>query len=292
MAHIFNNLQSRFRTGTMPVKLIYVNIGVFIVLRAVALVILLGGGNPDSWLHIVEIPSHPALLLTRPWTVITYMFSQYGILHLLFNMVWLYWFGRIFLFTGTPKQMLALYLYGGIAGALLFMTAYNTLPYFNGNESWLIGSSASVIAIVTATAVRHPDYKVGLLFLGEVALKWIAIVTIGISVLSIPDGNAGGNIAHVGGAIIGAIYGMMLNNGTDITRPLNNMLDSAANAWKRITTPRTSGRNSSNSRQAPENRENDQEILDRILDKIKKSGYTSLTADEKKTLFDVSKRIK
>ena len=236
MGDFFNTIRLRYNAGSMLMKLIYINIGVFLLLRIVALVILLSGGNTDSWLHLFEVPSSLSLLLLKPWTIFTYMFAQYGILHLLFNMVWLYWFGKIFLFTGTPKQMLALYLYGGIAGALLFIAAYNTLPYFHGSVSWMIGSSASVIAIVTATAIRHPDYRIGLLLLGEIPLKWIAIATIGISILSIPDGNAGGNIAHIGGAIIGAIYGVMLNRGTDITRPLNNAIDLLVNCLKGTVT--------------------------------------------------------
>lgn len=289
MGDFFNTIRLRYNAGSMLMKLIYINIGVFLLLRIVALVILLSGGNTDSWLHLFEVPSSPALLLLKPWTIFTYMFAQYGILHLLFNMAWLYWFGKIFLFTGTPKQMLALYLYGGIAGALLFIAAYNTLPYFHGSASWMIGSSASVIAIVTATAIQHPNYRIGLLLLGEIPLKWIAIATIGISILSIPDGNAGGNIAHIGGAIIGAIYGMMLNQGTDITRPLNNAIDHIANILKGTYIKQ---RNRQTQKQSATPQPNDTDILDSILDKIKKSGYSSLSAEEKKRLFDVSKRIK
>ncbi len=288
MAPIIDTIQNSFRTGSMLMKLIYINIGVFIVLRVVSLVILLSGGNPEGWLTIVEFPSHPELWLLKPWTIITYMFAQYGILHILFNMVWLYWFGKIFLFTETPKQMLALYIYGGLAGALMFMGSYNMLPYFAYKTGWLIGSSASVIAIVTATAVRHPDYRISLLFLGDVALKWIAIVTVGVSVLSIPDGNAGGHIAHIGGAIIGIIYGVMLNKGTDITRPFNDIVDKIVTFFKQVSMPRQKNDNKSH----VSSQFNDQDVLDGILDKIKKSGYASLTADEKKRLFDVSKRIK
>lgn len=287
MADFFNTIRLRFSLGSMLMKLIYINIGVFLLLRIVALAILLSGGNTDNWLHLFEVPSQPTLLLLRPWTIFTYMFAQYGILHLLFNMVWLYWFGRIFLFTGTPKQMLALYLYGGIAGALLFIIAYNTLPYFHGSVSWMIGSSASVIAVVTSTAIRHPDYRIGLLFLGEIPLKWIAIATIGISILSIPDGNAGGNIAHIGGAVIGAIYGGMLNRGTDITRPLNNAIDNIVNALNHAASKFKKAE-----KEQDKPLHNDAETLDSILDKIKRSGYTSLSAEEKRKLFEESKKIK
>jgi hypothetical protein len=181
--------------------------------------------------------------------------------------------------------------------------AYNTFPYFAYTDGWLIGASASVIAIVVATAMRHPDYKMHLIFFGAVSLKWIAVVTIAIDFLSINGTNAGGHIAHLGGAAIGLLYGYMLNKGTDITRPFNSAIDNLVSTWKGIKVSSTkqpkakrynansTSQQSSNSQQTTST-PNDREILDMILDKIKKSGYTSLSDEEKKRLFDVSKRVK
>lgn len=142
-------------------------------MRIAASVLILSGNEPlvEQMLNLVQMPSAPGLLLTHPWTVITYMFAQYDVLHLLFNMLWLYWFGIVFNFVSTSRQLLALYIYGGIAGALLFMVAYNVLPFFTGHIGYLIGSSAGVIAIVTATAILMPDYRFNLLFLGPVSLN-------------------------------------------------------------------------------------------------------------------------
>ncbi len=281
-------------------KLIYINIGVFLVLRIAAIVCAFGGFPIENILHWVEVPSSTSELLLRPWTLITYMFAQFDVFHILFNMLWLYWFGSVFLLTENAKQMVALYFYGGVCGALAFIAAYNTLPPFVHSDGWLIGASASVLAIVVATAMRHPDYKMALLFIGQVSLKWIAIVTIAIDFLSIDGSNAGGHIAHIGGAVIGFIYGVMLNKGVDITRPLNNSLDWIVNVWNRITAPRPKSpkaqayrgpKDSTHEKSQPRATEQDQESLNIILDKIKKSGYASLTAEEKKRLFDVSRNI-
>lgn len=288
----------------MLIKLIFINIGVFLALRIGAIICTFGEFDIDNTLlHWIELPSSPAELLTRPWTFITYMFAQFDIFHILFNMLWLYWFGTVFLLTENAKQLVALYFYGGICGALAFIMAYNTFPYFAYTDGWLIGASASVIAIVVATAMRHPDYKMHLIFFGAVSLKWIAVVTIAIDFLSINGTNAGGHIAHLGGAAIGLLYGYMLNKGTDITRPFNSAIDNLVSTWKGIKASSTkqpkakrynansTSQQSSNSQQTTST-PNDREILDMILDKIKKSGYTSLSDEEKKRLFDVSKRVK
>lgn len=289
----------------MLIKLIFINIGVFLALRIGAIICTFGGFNIEtSLLHWIELPSSPAELLTRPWTLITYMFAQFDIFHILFNMLWLYWFGTVFLLTENAKQLVALYFYGGICGALAFIGAYNTFPNFTYTDGWLIGASASVIAIVVATAMRHPDYKMHLIFFGAVSLKWIAIVTIAIDFLSINGSNAGGHIAHLGGAVIGLLYSYMLNKGTDITRPFNSAIDYLVSIWKGVKSSSTkqpkakkynhnsSSQQSYNAQQQSASTPNDREILDNILDKIKKSGYSSLSDDEKKRLFDVSKRVK
>jgi membrane associated rhomboid family serine protease len=304
MATIFDTIKHKYNTGSMLIKLIFINIGVFLALRIAAIICTFGGFNVDtSLLHWIELPSSPAELLIRPWTLITYMFAQFDIFHILFNMLWLYWFGTVFLLTENAKQLVALYFYGGICGALAFIVAYNTFPYFTYTDGWLIGASASVIAIVVATAMRHPDYKMHLIFFGAVSLKWIAVVTIAIDFLSINGTNAGGHIAHLGGAAIGLLYGYMLNKGTDITRPFNSAIDNLVSTWKGIKASSTkqpkakrynansTSQQSSNSQQTTST-PNDREILDMILDKIKKSGYTSLSDEEKKRLFDVSKRVK
>lgn len=165
------DIKRNYMQGSMLVRLIIINVAVFVLLHVLVLGALLFNVNGESLLRWVEVPSDLWLLLKRPWTLVTYMFAHYGLLHILFNMLWLYWLGRIFMEYFSPKQLTGLYLLGGWGGAALYLLAYNLLPYFSTSTGFMIGASASVMAIVVATAVYAPDYKIGLLFLGEVSLK-------------------------------------------------------------------------------------------------------------------------
>ena len=315
MADIFNSISFKWKTGTWLLKIVYINIAVFLILRIGAVIAFFAGVNNiqySHWLNWIECPSSPSLLAQQPWAIVTYMFAQFDVLHILFNMLWLYGFGRLFLEFNSQKQLLALYIYGGILGALIFILGYTFLPAFASHTGWLIGSSASAIAIVIATAILNPEYKVGLLLIGQISLKWVAIITLAIFFLGLSGENSGGHMAHFGGAFAGALYGIMLRRGVDITRPFNKALDSIANmfyAIKEFKLPKFNkkkkpkatkwDKNSNKTQQRSTTSSNnvsatpeDQVQLDIILDKIKKSGYTALTAEEKKRLFDVSKRIK
>lgn len=284
---IIDQLKYQWATGSMLVKLVFINIAVFILLHLATLILMFAGVDANVVLSQVELPSHLPAMIRKPWTLITYMFAQYDLFHILFNMLWLYWFGVIFLLADTSKRMLALYIYCGLGGALLFMAYYNAMNMYG----LLIGSSASVIGIVTATAIRHPDYKMGLLFIGEISLKWLAVITIAIDMFSIGGSNAGGHVAHIGGAITGAIYAVAQKKGVDITRPFVAVTDGAVNLWRNITAPRRKkARPYATAGSKPAN--NDEATLDEILDKVKKSGYGALSKEEKQKLFDVSRRIK
>lgn len=294
MANIFNRIATLFLQGSILLRLIYINIAVFLLLRIFAVVCQLAA--QPQWLidvlSAIELPSEPSLLLFRPWTLISYMFTQFDVMHILFNMLWLYWFGIIFLTVNTPKRVLALYILGGLGGALLYLIAYNTLPGLINVHASLIGASAAVIAIVVATAIMLPDYEIGLLLIGPVKLKWIAVATILIDFLSISGINAGGHISHIGGAAIGAIYALSLKRGIDITAPINKLFDQVANLLYRRTKLRSQHSDFSQSASNRSSYHPAIDDLDAILDKIKKSGYTSLSPDERKKLFDASSRMK
>lgn len=300
MATTIETALKRFASATMLMKIVVINIAVFLVLNIISIVMIFAGEESGRFIveQWVAMPGNFGRLARHAWTPLSYMFSQIEPLHLIFNMLWLYWFGIVFQLLSTPKRMIGLYLLGGLGGAALYLLAVNTIPYFAGHGGLLIGSSASVIAIVTATAIMAPDYRMNLLFLGAVSLKWIAIVTIGIDLLSVTGSNAGGHIAHLGGAAVGAIFALGLKRGHDITAPLNSLIDAIVNLFRRRpkvrpTRFRASGAPSAPRPKAPSAASAaDQAELDNILDKIKKSGYSSLTADERARLFDVSRRIK
>jgi membrane associated rhomboid family serine protease len=300
MATTIETALKRFASATMLMKIVVINIAVFLVLNIISIVMIFAGEESGRFIveQWVAMPGNFGRLARHAWTPLSYMFSQIEPLHLIFNMLWLYWFGIVFQLLSTPKRMIGLYLLGGLGGAALYLLAVNTIPYFAGHGGLLIGSSASVIAIVTATAIMAPDYRMNLLFLGAVSLKWIAIVTIGIDLLSVTGSNAGGHIAHLGGAAVGAIFALGLKRGHDITAPLNSLIDTIVNLFRRRPKVRPARFRASGAPSAPRPKAPsaasaaDQAELDNILDKIKKSGYSSLTADERARLFDVSRRIK
>ncbi len=298
---IIDDIKRNYKQGSMLLRLIFINIGVFLLLHVVAIVAMLFNVNGDALLAWVELPSDLSLLLRRPWTLVTYMFAHYGLLHILFNMLWLYWLGRIFMEFFSPKHLSGLYLLGGWGGAVLYLLAYNLLPHFAGTQGLLLGASASVIAIVVATAVYAPDYKIGLLFLGEVSIKWIAIVTVAIDLLGLDAGNLGGSIAHIGGAIVGALFALRIKQGRDITRPLNACIDAIVGLFNgrsfqapQFKRPKRKPSSASQPRSnSTGNRPADtvsEEELDTILKKIKVAGYDALSDEEKDKLFKASRR--
>lgn len=300
----FNDIKRFFNQSSMLMRLILINIVVFVLIRLLAVGTWMFGGDSMAVTQWVAMPSDLWLLLKRPWTLLTYMFAHADLLHILFNMLWLYWMGRIFMEFFSSKHISGLYLLGGWGGAALYLLAANLLPSLAGHSGVLIGSSAAVIAIVVATAVYVPDYKIGLLFLGEVAIKWVAIVTVAIALLSLDGGNVGGNIAHIGGALVGAWFALRIKQGRDITRPINAFIDSLVGLFNgrqfKFPELKKSSRPTGKKPQAgtaPErpaaNTPPDtvsEEELDRILGKIKAAGYDALTDEERDKLFKVSRR--
>lgn len=302
MAEFIEKMKRSYKSATVPMRFVMINVAVFVLVRVVALVCLLFGIDAMPAVELLEMPSDVVRFAMQPWSLISYMFLHYDVMHILFNMLWLYWFGVMFHQLFGTRRFVGLYFLGGIGGALLYVLAYNVLPLFSGVHGLLLGASASVLAIVVATAMRQPDYKVGLLFFGAVSLKWIAIVTIFIDVISIGSNNAGGHIAHLGGALVGAMFTLADRRGTDITAWFNRAIDWVVNLTRRrprIKTgkfgiPRTDNHKQEHDDEQRDNRRRmtpeDEAEMDEILKKIKLSGYASLTAAEKKRLFEVSKR--
>lgn len=292
MGDIFTNLKQNFKVGDVLTKLIYINVGVFVLIRLVSVFLMLFNINSTSFLQYLQFPSSPELFLYRPWTVFTYMFTHFDVLHILFNMLWLYWFGKLFLTYWGERQLGGLYVWGGIAGAVLFMLSYNIFPYFQNlaNDSYLMGASASVMAIVFAVAFYQKDLEVNLLIVGKVKLIYLAIFTFVIDLLAITSSNAGGHLAHIGGALLGIYFAVQIQKGKDLTRPMNRLIDWFVNLGKRKPKMKVSYKRTETDYEY--NARKHQEIvdLDSILDKLKRSGYESLSSDEKKRLFDASRK--
>lgn len=278
----------KFENHSMLIRLIYANISVYFFIKLVNVWVVLSGSTIPGYDYIlpyVGIPADFHIFLVRPWTIVTYMFTHFGLLHLLFNMLLLYWFGRLFSENFTEKQLLGVYVLSGIFGAVLYMAAYNIFPIFDSGYSWAIGASASVMGVVFALCTYMPNRSIYIFLFGRFPLKYIAIVTVIIDILSISGPNAGGHIAHMGGAVFGCIYVFGIKKSLDITEWPVKILYGIYNlfAFKK------KGRMKSDSPfRTPtgfaEKREKE-EALNRVLDKIAQTGYDSLTKKEKEILF-------
>lgn len=285
MSTLWQDIQYKMlRSGSKLNLLIGINIIVYLLINIPATVETLFFNSSVLALFTDEyllLPAYLPKLLTHFWTPFTYMFMHAGIFHILFNMLWFYWFGQIFEEYLGKKRTLGLYIMGGLAGAFLFVLCYNTVPLYTQIHaavgSTLVGASASVMAIIVATATLLPDYTIPLILIGPVKLKWLALFFVIIDFLGITGLNAGGELSHLGGALIGFIYIKQLQNG-------NDMVGRMAAVFKPKPTMKiVSKNNSRSSNDLPR-----QEEIDFILDKISKSGYDSLTRQEKEILFRAS----
>jgi membrane associated rhomboid family serine protease len=230
----------------------------------------------------LQMPAGLKTLGHRFWTPITYMFMHASVMHVLFNMLWLYWMGQIFEEYQGNKRTITLYFLGGLAGAAFFVAGLNLLPMFAGadlNSITVVGASASVMAIVVATATLMPNYTIFLMFLGPVKLKWLALFYVLIDLLGTVGPNAGGELAHLGGALIGFIYIKQLKRGNDWNKPIDKLFTTKSKI-KVVAGGAAEGKRS----------EPRQDEVDRILDKISQSGYDSLSKQEKETLFRASNK--
>lgn len=292
MDAIFTNLKRTFQSGNILAKLIYINVGVFVLIRLAGIVLLLFNLPGAPFLPYLQFPSSPELFLFRPWTIITYMFTHFDFLHILFNMLWLYWFGGLFLSFFSERQLGGLYVLGGVAGALLFMLAYNIFPYFRemAPYSLLMGASASVMAVVFAVSFYKKDLEIGLFLVGRIRLIYLALFTFLIDLLAITSNNAGGHIAHIGGALFGIWFAARIKQGKDLTAPVNRAIDWVVNLGKRKPKMKVTYRRQETDYEYNARKQREGADLDAILDKLKRSGYESLTAEEKKRLFDASRK--
>ncbi len=293
MDGIITNLKRSFQAGSILKKLIFINIAVFILIRLLGILLLLFNLQDFPILLYLQLPASPMALLSRPWTLFTYMFTHFEFLHILFNMLWLYWFGELFLQVFNERQLGGLYVLGGLAGALLFVVSYNLFPYFQevASFSFLMGASASVMAIVFAISFYRKEIEIHLLLFGRIKLIYLALFTFVIDLLAMTSDNAGGHIAHIGGALFGIWFASRYAQGKDLTAPINRLIDKLVNLGKRK--PKMSvtyGGRSNKDWEYNARKQQQAANIDAILDKLKRSGYGSLSADEKKQLFDASKK--
>ena len=285
MSTLWQNIQQKMlHSGSKLNLLIGINIIVYLVINVPAVLenLFLRSNFIDVYSNdFLALSAHIPKLLTRFWTPFTYMFMHAGIFHILFNMLWFYWFGQIFEEYLGNKRTLGLYILGGLAGAFLFVLSFNTVPLFTHSGAVLgspmVGASAAVMAIMVATATLLPDYTISLILIGPVKLKWLVLFFIVLDFFGTVGPNAGGEIAHLGGGLIGFIYIKQLQKGHD-------WVGNIAAIFKPKSTLKVVSTNPSRgSSGAPR-----QEEIDHILDKISRSGYDNLSKQEKEILFRAS----
>lgn len=266
-------------------KIILVNVAVFLFI-AIVNVIMFFAGTPhtilDTSLRYFELPASFGTLLTQPWSILTYMFLHDGFLHILFNMLWLFWIGNLLHEYIGNRKVYEAYFGGGIFGGLVFLISYNIFPVFSNSIpfAYALGASAGVLSVVAATATLLPNYPIQLLLFGSVRLKYIALIVLTIDIINIPQGNPGGHIAHIGGAVFGFLYIKYLYQDKYLLPAwLRNLFrkKSSVKVHYRSTYMKDSDDKPS------------QEEVDLILDKISKSGFDSLSKKEKDILIKASK---
>ncbi|MCF2552502.1 rhomboid family intramembrane serine protease [Bacteroides caecigallinarum] len=295
MDRFFTDMKYNFFGKDIVGRLILINCAVFVFVELVGVFLMLFNVPYNPIALYLSLPASFGALLYQPWSLITYMFMHAGIFHLLFNMLWLYWFGRLFLNFYSSKHLRGLYILGGLCGGLLYMISYNVFPYFEGSLdiATLVGASASVLAIVVATAVREPEFPVQFMFIGTVRLKYVALFMVLLDLMFMTSGNAGGHIAHLGGAAAGFWFSLGLAKGNDATKWINAVLDFFSGGFKMPKRkPKMKVHYGDRQQQYDYNarKKANEDEINRILEKLKKSGYGSLSDDEKKKLFDASRR--
>ncbi|MGB3618792.1 MAG: rhomboid family intramembrane serine protease [Catalinimonas sp.] len=308
MNSILDDFKNAFRRpDNGVVQLIIVNLIIFLLINLVRVILIIsqaGESFNGVFLRQLALPAPIVAFLFRPWTLITYFFTHEGFWHILWNMLFLYWFGNILKEYLSNRRFVNVYVLGGIAGGLLYLLIYNVVPYFVQNQPalGLIGASGSVYAVVVAAATLIPNYTFNLILIGPVRIIYIATFFLVSSLLfsgggGIAGANAGGNIAHLGGALMGFLFIQQLNRGRDLGRPLTNFFNwfnglfnrkprlRVTHSGKRPATRTAGGRHAGSTSGRP-----DQAEIDAILDKISHSGYESLSKEEKQKLFSASQR--
>lgn len=295
---IFEDFKGVFRSGNMLSRIVVVNVVVFIIVNLLFVFDFNSAKDPSSFANYIfrkiSIVSDPFDMLKQFWGLITHMFVHKGFGHIFWNMLLLYWFGRIVGDFLNDKRILPLYLLGGIAGAFAFFL----FGQIDHSYSQAIGASAAVMCMMMVAATLSPDYIMNLILIGPVKLKYIAFVLLLIDLFgAFGSSNTGGHIGHLGGALFGWYYVHLLRKGTDITEPLQNLIAKISN-WgepKIKKTPRstfTVYKNTSEQNKSKKSNSTftEQNELDRILEKITAQGYDKLTAEEKEFLYQASKK--
>lgn len=298
----FRDIGAFFRSGSALSILMMINLAVWLILSVVKVFLFLKGDSPEAFidnvLNLGAIPANTASLLQRPWTVLTYMFLHIDILHILFNLLWLYWFGRIFLEYLSSGKLTLIYILGGISGGLLYVLFFNVFPVFKPrlDLSFALGASASVMAIVSTVAFYNPGHSIYFILIGRVRIIYIFAILFILDFFLISSENSGGHIAHIGGALLGIVFATAYRKGfnlaevKDLFRRKHHLKARPGGGRKSYWRGGSSASRPLTDEEYNIAKAERERKLNEILDKISKSGYESLTRAEKEFMFRESKR--
>ena len=292
---MWNELKIKYNLASINEKFIFINVGIFAILSLITtLVYLLTETHINFFQEYLILPANLGELLFKPWTILTYFFIHFSFWHLLGNMIALYFFGRIFLTFLSSRLFVNYYILGGIFSGLVFIISFNIFPALVRNDSALLGASGAVFAILFGITAKVPNYIFNFFGILKIPLWVLSTLYTILFISSIPFSNAGGELAHLGGAFFGYFYTKQLHKGYDIGKSFERFIDYIANLFKpsKKSPLKTVHKNKSKVggyTKADFNAFNKQKKIDVILDKISKSGYDSLTAEEKEFLFRVGK---
>ncbi len=293
---IIDDIKESFRSGNMITRLIIINLAIFVVTA------LTNAFAPSFYqgilVHWIAVPGDPISLLFRPWTILTYMFVHAGLGHIFWNMLILYWFGRIVGDMIGDKHILPIYIIGGFVGASAYILSYYFLIGQVG--TYMVGASAAIMALVIIAGRINPDKELHLILIGPVKIKFVILVFILIDLISIGgNSNTGGHIAHIGGMIMGWLYYNQIGQNKDLESRINGFFDWIGSIFNSKSPPKgksplkvkfKSDKIKTMTDHRVSNNDPMQQEVDKILEKIKRKGYDSLTDAEKETLYQASKK--
>ncbi len=276
------NLFKTIKNNNYLNNIIYINIMVFIMINFYYVLIFLFK-TETKLIFYLGLSANLDLLSNKPWSILTYMFVHEDLLHLIINLCWLYFGGKIFINYLNSRDLLSTYIMGGLSGAAIYMLSFNIFPVFEvvKMNSLAIGASASVLAVLFASATYTPNFPINIFFSKSIKLKHIAMLAIMIDILSIPEGNSGGHIAHIGGGLYGFLYVYLKKYNINSNYLIDNILFFLKRRNNQFIYSKKENDYEYNYR-----KKNEQKRIDSILDKVSQSGYDSLSKEEKDTLFN------
>ena len=276
------NLFKTIKNNNYLNNIIYINVMVFIMINFYYVLIFLFK-TETKLIFYLGLSANLDLLSNKPWSILTYMFVHEDLLHLIINLCWLYFGGKIFINYLNSRDLLSTYIMGGLSGAAIYMLSFNIFPVFEvvKMNSLAIGASASVLAVLFASATYTPNFPINIFFSKSIKLKHIAMLAIMIDILSIPEGNSGGHIAHIGGGLYGFLYVYLKKYNINSNYLIDNILFFLKRRNNQFIYSKKENDYEYNYR-----KKNEQKRIDSILDKVSQSGYDSLSKEEKDTLFN------